>query len=462
MHKDVTFDTSLDIFVSVLLQFMTRDRVSAGRVVRTFDGRLLFVCAQNHVMSSHERKALKNALRERLGDYVAKFQPVIVSDAPGWDRLSAMTRGLSPCPVTIDGERLTVTLLERRQHEDDWLEPPQGLSEGPPRLVFYSLKGGVGRTTALVLLAVHLARLGKKVLAIDCDLEAPGLASLLLPSAQLPKYGVLDALVENGLGGTPTPFLRSMVRKKVYKSATGIEGVVCIVPAMGAKCDQHPMNVMPKLSRALMSDSQPDGPPISVGNQLCKIVDRLVSLDQYDAVLIDCRAGLAEIAAGPVLHLSGKVLLFGTDQKQTYSGYKALFAALQPYLPDDIRGRFEIVHAKADKTNDDSLLRFYAEMRNIASNYILHKNENKAQISDLRSSPWAADKMQIFHDRDYGDFDPLEKKSLLFSRTYRAAFGDFLKQCKDFLFGKRESPYFQDEPTLDDSNPLDDLGLGLD
>ena len=40
---------------------------------------------------------------------------------------------------------------------------------------FYSFKGGVGRSMALVNVAVDLAQRGRRVLAVDFDLEAPGL-----------------------------------------------------------------------------------------------------------------------------------------------------------------------------------------------------------------------------------------------------------------------------------------------
>src|ERR1700751_1348059 len=45
---------------------------------------------------------------------------------------------------------------------------------------FYSYRGGVGRTTALVNVAVDLALRGRKVLLVDFDLEAPGLPSFAL------------------------------------------------------------------------------------------------------------------------------------------------------------------------------------------------------------------------------------------------------------------------------------------
>ena len=42
-------------------------------------------------------------------------------------------------------------------------------------VTFYSWKGGVGRTMALANVAIQLARKGHSVLAVDWDLEAPGL-----------------------------------------------------------------------------------------------------------------------------------------------------------------------------------------------------------------------------------------------------------------------------------------------
>ena len=57
---------------------------------------------------------------------------------------------------------------------------------------FYSFKGGVGRSMALVNAAVELAQRGRKVLVVDFDLEAPGLDTfdILRPAAEAP--GVID------------------------------------------------------------------------------------------------------------------------------------------------------------------------------------------------------------------------------------------------------------------------------
>ena len=57
---------------------------------------------------------------------------------------------------------------------------------------FYSFKGGVGRTMALVNAAVELARRGRRVLAVDFDLEAPGLDTFDIFPSKSPVPGIID------------------------------------------------------------------------------------------------------------------------------------------------------------------------------------------------------------------------------------------------------------------------------
>lgn len=57
---------------------------------------------------------------------------------------------------------------------------------------FYSYKGGVGRTLALMNSAAKLATSGQRVLVVDFDLEAPGLHTYSLPQPRVPSKGVVD------------------------------------------------------------------------------------------------------------------------------------------------------------------------------------------------------------------------------------------------------------------------------
>jgi MinD-like ATPase involved in chromosome partitioning or flagellar assembly len=63
-------------------------------------------------------------------------------------------------------------------------------------ITFYSFKGGVGRTMALVNTAAELARRGRKVLLVDFDLEAPGLNTYDLLRPEKPQPGIVEYVTE--------------------------------------------------------------------------------------------------------------------------------------------------------------------------------------------------------------------------------------------------------------------------
>ncbi|HEY0484436.1 MAG TPA: AAA family ATPase [Kofleriaceae bacterium] len=78
-----------------------------------------------------------------------------------------------------------VRLLERWVIGADWLRAPLRRAQAKAhRIAFFGIKGGVGRSTALVAIARHLAEQGSRVLVVDLDLESPGItASLCLPGS---------------------------------------------------------------------------------------------------------------------------------------------------------------------------------------------------------------------------------------------------------------------------------------
>jgi len=78
---------------------------------------------------------------------------------------------------------------------DEDLDPPIVVS-------FYSLRGGVGRSTALAYTGRILAAKGRKVVCVDMDLEAPGLAALFDCEGQVRhQTGVAQLLVQLDAGG---------------------------------------------------------------------------------------------------------------------------------------------------------------------------------------------------------------------------------------------------------------------
>jgi cellulose biosynthesis protein BcsQ len=93
---------------------------------------------------------------------------------------------------------------------------------------FYSFKGGVGRTMALVNVAVHLVNLGRNVLLVDFDLEAPGLETFPALRPRRPTPGVVDyvtSFVATGNAPAVSKFLFQV------DSLQGGNGRLWIMPA---------------------------------------------------------------------------------------------------------------------------------------------------------------------------------------------------------------------------------------
>src|SRR5215207_7288616 len=69
-------------------------------------------------------------------------------------------------------------------------------------VTFYSFKGGVGRTMALVNAAAELTLRHKRVLIVDFDLEAPGIQTYGPSSSGPEALGVVDYVskyIETGI-----------------------------------------------------------------------------------------------------------------------------------------------------------------------------------------------------------------------------------------------------------------------
>ena len=63
-------------------------------------------------------------------------------------------------------------------------------------VTFYSFKGGVGRSMAMMNVAMELVAAGRKVLVVDFDLEAPGLETFNLPQPKKSPKGIVDFVVD--------------------------------------------------------------------------------------------------------------------------------------------------------------------------------------------------------------------------------------------------------------------------
>ncbi|MFP3091574.1 AAA family ATPase [Treponema sp. TIM-1] len=261
--------------------------------------------------------------------------PVIYEPSP-----DTVLRGIPHFPLQ---DFPNVIIADRLLTENDWrsIAPP---ASGASRIVFFSIKGGVGRSTALAAAAWALAEKGKKVMVLDLDLESPGLSSSLLPDDKCPAYGITDWLVEDLLHNDEAVFPYMTAISDLSRN-----GEICIVPAHG----RDPGEYIAKLGRVWMSKYKPDNSLEPWQNRLGRLLEKLENQWRPDVILIDSRAGIDEVASACITSLGAEtVLLFAIDSDQTWAGYDILFRHwLRNEAAQDIRGRLRIVGALIPETN---------------------------------------------------------------------------------------------------------------
>lgn len=288
-------------------------------VVRDLFGRIRLLARSTGGQDPKKRQALENLARllaERLGRWAYPPDAAVLS-----------TEDLAVEVRLPEGERIfegppEVRLIDRTLtgrpwgtvREADYPERP-----ATRRLAFYSLKGGVGRSTAVAVAAWHLAKKGLSVLVLDLDLEAPGLTTSLLPPDRLPEFGVVDWFVEDAVG-QGADVLGHMAAAAPL--ATDLGGQIWVVPSHG----RNPGDYLAKLGRCYLDlPRSPGAVPEEWTQRLVRLVAELEKVQEPDVVLLDVRSGLPDLSAVPVTDLGAEVLLFALDTDQTWAAYRLLF-----------------------------------------------------------------------------------------------------------------------------------------
>ncbi len=188
------------------------------------------------------------------------------------------------------------------------------------RVVFYSYKGGVGRTTALIQTAFQLTRAGKRVALVDMDVEAPGLQALLPPTDTSLEEGLIDYLWER-----QTCFFDVNHQATIHLSGsnqgkrTGIVYSISdpqsrrdlfIVPA--GKIGQRYIQRLSALSTAHLFASTTD--------PWYQFEQELWEQFQPDIMLIDARTGLNEWGGLSLLRLADEAFIVLYPSKQNAEG----------------------------------------------------------------------------------------------------------------------------------------------
>lgn len=185
-------------------------------------------------------------------------------------------------------------------------------------VTFYSYKGGVGRTVALVNVAFQLAQEGKQVVLLDFDLEAPGLHKYPFCKRKV-KKGILDYIcdfVEN----ESIPDIKEYLlfpEKGKYENIT-------LFPA--GTCDENYMKNLAQLNWNIIYSE-------SYGFDFIENMksDIVKACDTPDYVFIDSRTGLSDTGNICTLQIPDIVVLLFSLNNQNREGIEKVYGEIKGF-----------------------------------------------------------------------------------------------------------------------------------
>lgn len=310
------FDAVLGIVGDVLQQHQ-RHLPDELVINRDLYGRVRLLApaeARQHREQAAALQAIADELESRLGAHGYPAERALIWEH---DLAAAHDEGFCAYPLP-DAHLPGVIVVDRFADGSSWSNIVPVAEGSSKRIVYYSLEGGVGRSTALAVTARHLAEQGLRVLVADLDLPSPTLSTTLLPAAARPPAGVVDWLAED-LVGTGEPLLPDLHANLPEAG----NGAVVVLPAHGS----NPGDYLGKLGRITRPRVREDGTRETWAARVDHLLTVLERRHRIDVTLIDACAGLDRIAADTIATLRAhKVLLFATAAEHTWDGYQLLLS----------------------------------------------------------------------------------------------------------------------------------------
>jgi MinD-like ATPase involved in chromosome partitioning or flagellar assembly len=243
--------------------------------------------AFNGLSTSARRKISLNGL-EREYFEAAEFLTEIERE---WAGALIQNSDLSDLPLWSDALTRTINIIENPITFASDLDVD---IERPIKVTFYSVRGGVGRSTALTYAARILADKGFRVVCVDLDLEAPGLASLFGVEDQVQDdMGVVHLLTALDRGESPDAskhLIRVKETDELYCLPAGkptaeyARLLQFVSPSAWYSEERNPLKELV----SLVSDKLPFKP---------------------DVILFDSRTGISEISAPLLFDISDLAVL---------------------------------------------------------------------------------------------------------------------------------------------------------
>lgn len=234
----ITFETAINVAQQIFQRWSDYNKLSEVTIIRDIYGRLAFLISGQDGL---DKNSLTTALQTGLGHYDA--QHLLWEGSEQNELARQMTVEIKRLrQVLVSDPNCTWYLLERTIAKKAWIDysgqvdPIWTYDEAkdgkrPKVVTFYSFKGGMGRTTAQAAVAILLAQHGRHVLAIDTDIEAPGLATLFFGEDQIER-GTVDFYLESCTNnGNSIDMSAYMMQVSDTKLTEGMTGNIYLIPA---------------------------------------------------------------------------------------------------------------------------------------------------------------------------------------------------------------------------------------
>lgn len=293
----------------------------------------------------------------------------------------------------------------------------------PPIVAFYSFKGGVGRTTAAAAFALSWARRGKRVAALDVDLDAPGLGRLLDADGEgtTARWGVVDYLLEQGIDLPLDDYRHTCARSNV----TG-DGVIDVYPS--GRVNAHYLAKLSKLDLEMASANESSK---AQTNPLEPLLLRLQADSHPDLIVLDSRAGLspaAGIVLGGIAHVH---VVVSTAGEQALDGLRVVVRRLGEARIYADRPQAECVLVQAmipdhPELGGRAIAHFDTTAEDIFREYYYARPERKRDVG-YPGGP-DADRREVENDHDtwsLADLDSSEAPHRAVGIHYKPKFADF-------------------------------------
>lgn len=185
------------------------------------------------------------------------------------------------------------------------------------RVTFYSYKGGVGRTLALLNVAAILAMAGRRVVAVDMDLEAPG----------------FELSTVSGSDGTPRPGLSDFVLRFLDGNAPESSSIAGYAYPAAAPELRERLTLIPAGTRSVDFARRLTGLYGDPAGDAARVFELLVAdvaaTLSPDYLLFDSRTGLSDTAGVCTVELPEVLVAVSGLNEQNVAGMERALSELR-------------------------------------------------------------------------------------------------------------------------------------